>query len=123
MPRRLASPLIALLGISFAMTAAAAGLPGNWSAEVDGTAYNLIFDEEGGLSVIEDNEAVVVAEYEADDGELTINDLGGNKACQGDQSEGTYSYTLEGGTLSLSAVDDDCGKRAAYLDGTTFQGQ
>lgn len=123
MPRKMASSIVALLGVSFAVAAAAAELPGNWSAEVDGTAYNLIFDEEGGLSVIEDNEAVVVAEYEASGGELTINDLGGGKACQGDQSEATYSYTLDGGTLSLSAVDDGCSERAAYLDGTTFQAQ
>lgn len=119
MPRKLASMLIALVGVPFAVSAAE--LPGSWSAEVDGTAYELVFDEEGGLSVIEANEAVVVAQYEAGGGELTINDLGGKKACQGDQSEGTYRYTLEGGTLSLTLAEDDCSKRAAYLDGTTFQ--
>lgn len=111
--------LIALLAVSFA--AGAAELPGTWSAQVDGTAYDLIFDEEGGLSVIEANDAVVVAEYEAGGGELTINDLGGAKACEADEAEGTYSYTLEGGSLSLSLVDDDCSQRAAILDGTTFQ--
>lgn len=120
MPRIFASMLIALMGVSIAL--AADELPGSWSAEVDGTAYELVFDEQGGLSVIEENEAVVVAQYEAGGGELTINDLGGKKACQGDQSEGTYSYTLEGGSLSLTLAEDDCSKRAAYLDGTTFQG-
>lgn len=119
MQRNSVALLIVLLAVSFA--AGAAELPGSWSAEVDGTAYELVFDEEGGLSVIEENEAVVVAEYEAGGGELTINDLGGSKACQGDQSEGSYRYTLEGGTLSLTLADDDCTQRTAYLDGTTFQ--
>lgn len=119
MPRKLVIALIALLGVSFG--AAAAELPGSWSAQVDGTAYNLIFDEEGGLSVIEDNEAVVVAEYDADGGELTVKDLGGAKACEADEAEGTYNYTLEGGALSLTLVDDSCGYRTSMLDGTTFQ--
>lgn len=112
---------VALLGMSF--TAVAAELPGTWGAQVDGTAYDLVFDAEGGLSLIEENEAIVVAEYEAGGGELTITDLGGAKACQGDQAEGTYTYSLDGGTLSLTRADDNCSQRAAILDGTTFQAE
>lgn len=119
MQRNSVTLLIALLAVSFA--AGAAGLPGTWSAQVDGTSYDLVFDDQGGLSVIEDNEAVVVAQYEAGGGELTITDLGGAKACGDDQAEGTYSYTLENGALTLTRAEDNCSKRVAYLDGTTFR--
>ncbi len=119
MPRKLAIAFVALMGISSAVTAAE--LPGTWSGQVDGTDYDLVFDDQGGLSVIEDNDAVVVAQYEAGGGELTITDLGGAKACGDDQAEGTYSYTLENGALSLTRAEDNCSERAAYLDGTTFQ--
>lgn len=112
---------IAIVFPLFSSAVPAAELPGTWSAEVDGTAYDLTFDDKGGLSIIEENNAIVVAQYEADDGELTITDLGGAKACQGDNAEGTYSYTLASGTLELSRVEDPCEKRAAILDGTTLK--
>ena len=66
-------------------------------------------------------EAIVVGRYEAGDSELTITDLGGKAACQGDRAEGTYRYELGGNKLNLTKVDDPCQKRSAILDGTTFQ--
>lgn len=117
--RKPAIGLIALLALP--MAAVAAELPGTWTAEVNGTAYDVTFDSEGGLSIVEEMEAIVVGRYEADDGEVRITDLGGKKACQGDKAEATYRYELSGQSLSLSKVEDPCQKRAAILDGSTFQ--
>lgn len=115
------SVVVMMLLLAAPLTAGAAELPGTWSAQVNGTEYDITFDSNGGLSLVEANEAIAVAEYEADDGELTITDLGGAKACKDDQAEATYQYELSGGTLSLTSVDDPCQSRAAILDGTTFQ--
>lgn len=111
--------LVALLILPLA--AFAAELPGTWTAKVNGTAYDLTFDSQGGFSIVKDMEAIVVGRYETDDGELTITDLGGKAACQGDKAEGAYRYELSGNSLTLTGMDDPCRSRAAILDGTTFQ--
>jgi len=112
------SLLMLLGGVS---QAGAAELPGTWTADVNGAAYDLTFDSSGGLSVVADNRAIAIARYEADDGELVITDLGGAEACQGDNAEATYAYELSESQLSLSKVEDPCEKRSDFLDGTTFR--
>lgn len=106
---------------ALASPVSAQDIPGTWTTEVQGSEYGLTFDSQGGLSVVEDNQAISIAQYEAGDGQLTITDLGGAKACQGDKAEATYGYELQGGKLSLTAREEPCQKRAAYLDGATFQ--
>lgn len=117
--RRHSAIVFAVL-LAAGLPAGAAELSGTYNAVVDGVEYGLIFDEEGNMSVVEDYDATVVAQYEADGTEITITDLGGAGACQGDEATGVYNYTGGTDSLSFTRVQDACEQRVRMLDGNTF---
>lgn len=115
------STLWAMLLVAAVSASAAEGLTGSWSAAVGEHSYDLTFDDANGLSVVRDNRAVVVAEYEIDGTEVTITDLGGSQACSGEQATGVYGFSVQDGAVTFERVSDNCEKRASVLDGNTFQ--
>lgn len=109
----------AMCAVSFARADDA--LYGTWSAPVDGETYNIAFDEHGGMSVVRANEPIVVAEYDAGNGELGITDLAGDEACGDGEREARYEYSLDGNLLHLNARDEPCAERARYLNGKDYR--
>ncbi len=92
---------------------------GLFAQSVDGTWTSQVPDGQGGTMAIKvtmDNGTYSVdiggdgvidinGKYEMADGKMTIQDTGGSQACNG---KGVYMITINGNSLKMSRVSDEC---------------
>ncbi len=109
--------LFTLLLCFVATTAMGQSYVGDWSIETtmdDGTTVvaKLTITEGGSYSVDVGNDGSIEAEgkYTMNGSEMTVQDTGGTFACPSD-AKGVYSIVVEGKTLMMERVSDDCESR------------
>ncbi len=100
-------------------------LTGTWEAKFmnDANSMELLFkitEEEGyTLDMNKDGSVEVSGNWKIEGEQIQFEDSGGPMACR--SSEGVYTYQLNGDTLNLTLVQDDCPGRKRMMPSVTWK--
>ena len=93
---------------------------GTYSVTGGGTKWSIKYDDNNKVTVTRDGTAVVEGTYKVTGDLLEVTDEKGPMACGGEQKTGKYKWKLEGKTLTLTKVEDECDGRANALTGQAW---
>ncbi len=105
--------LAALIGLLPLLAMAQADLAGSWlmTAETPDGHWEAKFtmQDDGSYTIDLENDGSidVRGKTEFDGNQITVWDMGGDRAC-GPDKKGVYAYKVEGDMLTLNRVKDDC---------------
>ena len=107
---RLLGSACTALFVALTVAAVASGFP--VGSYISGP-YTLKFEPNGSFRVIKSGVALVEGTYRVNGDQLQITDKRGPFACTGKGlATGTYTWSVETGTLRFSKVQDNCSDRA-----------
>ena len=88
---------------------------GTYSVTGGGTKWSIKYEDNNKVTVTRDGTTVVEGTYKVTGDLLEVTDEKGPMACGGEQKTGKYKWKLEGKSLTLTKVDDECDGRANAL--------
>jgi hypothetical protein len=106
--------LALVLSVVGASTVAAADFPVGSYTLAD---FTLTFGDKGVFRVMKGEQLGVEGEYSVTGEQIKLTDKQGPFACANGQETATYTWKLEGDTLTLTKVSDPCDGRAQAISG------
>ena len=95
---------------------AADDLVGTWE---DGSGFTMVINADSTQSGVLNGETIAEGTYTATDSVIELTDAGGPRACAPNEV-GIYEWQIQDDVLSLTLVDDQCG-RQGFLDGISLE--
>jgi hypothetical protein len=114
------SPLVGTYSVTIASGDVKA-VPAQMAAQVTGQ-WVVRFTADGRYEVLQNGRARVTGTFTQSEGQVTLNDDGGDLACKGgDAPEGIYKVSRAGSSLTFTKVkDEECQGRVATLTAKPF---